>query len=223
VPKEWAPYVVKRGEHLSRLAYSRQTTVNAVWTHPKNADLRKVRTNPDVLAPQDIVWLPVEPEREWIPVTTGTANTIKVTIPKHTVKIKLRGEDGKPLAGVAYEVDNGVVPPPGKTESDGTATFDVSLLTASVVVRVPEKKLAIPVLVGDLDPVSTVTGAIGRLRNLGYGRHPSEIDDADPKAYAAFLIAWFQRDHGLPATGKLDQATQDKLSDVGGSDGQGAT
>lgn len=217
----WVPHVVRRGEHASGLAYAHGVSVETVWNHPQNAELRKKRTNPDVLAPTDVLWLPRKREQAWSSVPAGGTVKFVASVPRQVIKVRICGNDGKPLSGVAFEVENAVVRPPAKTDTDGTATFEVDVLTKSVVIRVPERKLAIPVLVGDLDPVSTLSGAIGRLRNLGYcGHEPLGLATADSAAYGEFLLSWFQREHELPVTGELDQATQDKLAEVGGDDGQ---
>jgi N-acetylmuramoyl-L-alanine amidase len=218
---EWVPHVVRSGEHASGLAYARGTTVADVWAHPKNAELRKKRSNPDVLAPGDVIWLPEKPDPKWRPVQVGSSNKFVASVPKQTVKVKICGDDGKPLAGATYKVDDGgAVAPPAQTDGDGTATFDVAVHTRSVVLRLPDHKLAIPVHVGGLDPLSEVSGAIGRLRNLGYcHQHEMATEGGRLAEYVRFAVAWFQRDQGLSVTGEVDGPTRDKLGELGGTDG----
>ena len=61
---------------------------------------------------------------------------------------------------------------------------------------------------GQMDPISQLSGVQRRLVNLGFdcGR----IDGQMTPATAAAIRA-FQRRAGLPETGKLDQATRDNL------------
>ena len=61
------PYVVRQGDHLRSIAFSRGLDPDAVWQGDANSTLRKQRPNPDLLAPGDVLFLPVV-EREWIAV-----------------------------------------------------------------------------------------------------------------------------------------------------------
>ncbi len=63
---------------------------------------------------------------------------------------------------------------------------------------------------GHLDPSDEVTGAQGRLRNLGFDL---EVDgELGPRTRDA--LATFQDAHGLDPTGELDDATQSKLAEA---------
>jgi type VI secretion system secreted protein VgrG len=68
--------------------------------------------------------------------------------------------------------------------------------------------------VAELEPPSSLPGAMTRLHNLGYyqGAIPEK---AGPNEQAA--IRWFQKDHELEPTGELDGATSSELESVHGS------
>jgi hypothetical protein len=66
---------------------------------------------------------------------------------------------------------------------------------------------------GSMDPIEEFSGIRRRLNNLGFfcGR-----GDASSKEFKGAL-SLFQENFGLPITGKLDDATRDKLKEVHGS------
>lgn len=55
-------YVVQSGDWLAKIAEEHNSTVSAIWGHPKNAVLRAQRDSPNTLYPGDILHIPVEPE-----------------------------------------------------------------------------------------------------------------------------------------------------------------
>lgn len=63
-----------------------------------------------------------------------------------------------------------------------------------------------------LDPTTEITGAQGRLKNLGYSVGP--IDGVLGRRTGEALRA-FQHDQGIEVTGELDDATQAKLAEFG--------
>jgi hypothetical protein len=48
------PYVIRQGDYLALLAYKFGFDADAVWNDPKNADLRKIRSDPNMLWPTDV-------------------------------------------------------------------------------------------------------------------------------------------------------------------------
>jgi hypothetical protein len=216
--KAWVPYVVRKGDTVSRLAYRRRTTVKEVWGHPKNAELAALRKNPDVLCPADLLWLPPEDAPLAASVSPGGEVTVRAAIPTFTLRIALHDDDGKPLAGAAFEVDGGEVLPPGKTDGDGVAVFKTWVTTRSVVLRLPDRGLEFPVAIGGLDPAATRSGAVGRLRNLGLYFDEDRGPEAEDSYFRSVLFQ-FQEKHGLEETGELDEPTQAKLAELGGEDG----
>ena len=216
----WLPHIVRAGECLSELAYRRATSAKAVWTHPKNAELRAARPNPEVLAPGDLIWLPAEPSQSAFDVWPGMTLNAFATIPTRTIAIRLIDEDGTPVANEGFRVAGGKALPPAMTDEAGHALFEVPLTTREAVLILPSRHMQLVVKPGRLDPLCTLAGAVGRLQNLGYGAHDLDaLSSAEREEYATFVLAWFQREQGLPATGTLDEATRAALSSRGGNDG----
>jgi len=210
--------VIHKGDTIAELAFKRGATVAEIWNFGKNADLKALRKNPDVLAPLDIVYLPPEPD-VGLDIAAGDSLTAMVTVPRHTLKLKLCDGKGKPFAGVAFEVDGGEpVPEPGMTDGNGVATFTTHVTSRQVTIRLPSKKAEFSLSVAGLDPVCTRSGAEGRLRNLGFLEEVEGGEDVLHLHYREALFA-FQEKYELPVTGELDDATQAKLGEVGGDDG----
>ena len=66
---------------------------------------------------------------------------------------------------------------------------------------------------GGLDPVTEISGAQGRLKNLGY-MIPAIDGQLGPETVEA--LHQFQQANGLDVTGALDDATQAKLKEAHG-------
>jgi Putative peptidoglycan binding domain len=73
--------------------------------------------------------------------------------------------------------------------------------------------LAIPVKIGHLDPVDTISGQQARLSNLGY--FLGDIDGNDASAFR-IAVGEFQCEHGLTVDGICGSKTQAKLKDAHG-------
>lgn len=217
----WLPHVVRPGECLSEMAYRRACSAATVWTHVKNAELKALRPNPEVLAPGDVIWLPKGPSARALDVWPGMTLNAFATIPSRTLTVRLIHDDGTPLAHEAFEVVGGRAPPPATTDEAGHAVFEVPMTTKEASLILPARALRLVVKPGRLDPISTLEGAVGRLHNLGYGGHDLDrLSPAEWDEYVPFLLAWFQREQGLPPTGILDDATKAALSSRGGDDGR---
>ena len=215
-------YVVRRGDHLVKIATSRNLDPDAVWNHPKNDDLRKRRTSMHVLCAGDVVFLPDPPPVKWRSLNVGSSNSFVAT-PK-TVKISVVfSHTGKPLAGEACTVDE--LPALGSLTTDGSGalTFQAPVKLEHLTVTFPGIGAKYGLRVGHLDPIEEPSGVLQRLRNMGYTRRvpaggawralgPESPEDAE----LLQALLEFQSEQGLPQTGILDQATRDKLADVHG-------
>jgi len=191
-----------------------------VWTHPKNAELKAARPNPEVLAPGDLIWLPREPAQSVFDVWPGSTVNAFATIPSQTLCVRLIDDDGAPVAHESFSVVGGKAHPPAITDEAGRALFEVPLTAKDALLSLPSRDVRLLVKPGRLDPLCTVTGVVGRLQNLGYGLLELDVlSSSERDEYATFLLAWFQRDQGLPATGTLDEATKAALSTIAGDDG----
>jgi N-acetylmuramoyl-L-alanine amidase len=80
--------------------------------------------------------------------------------------------------------------------------------SGTLILRPAGQEREIPLAIGEIDPADTVSGAQGRLRDLGYNVGPID-GDLGPQTRTA--LKTFQKDHSLEVSGALDGATSDAL------------
>lgn len=204
------PYVVRPGDYLTRIAARRGFDPKTVWDDPKNADLKKRRPNPEVLAAGDILYVPEEKPKK-NPLTIGGTNSFKARLPRVKVKVVLNGSDGKPLANAKYWVDGEEA---GTTAGDGKVEIEVRPTQTSVSLRVEGCPDTYLLRVAHLDPIDTDAGVRQRLVNLRY--LPESSAHVTP-AQLADALRRFQQQNGLSPTGVADDDTRQKLVSANGS------
>lgn len=123
----------------------------------------------------------------------------------------------KPRANVAWVVRvAGEQVASGKSDADGYIEVKLKpeVTEAEVIVEPGTlKELRLPLALGGLDPVTTVSGVKQRLYNLGLdcGDTTDEVNEN----FAA-VVAAFQQGQGLPTTGEVDDRTRGRLREVHG-------
>ncbi len=206
----WIPYVVRQGDHLSKLAARHSFDADTVWQDARNADLRNQRPDPHILCAGDILYIP-EAQPQWLAVSVGAVNKFHVTVP--TVKVSLVcAQDDKPIANAACVIHGLPTPLQLTTDGNGLLEFDVPASVASVTLEIPSRAIVKKLQVGHLDPVDQPSGVAQRLRNLGYTSAAAAA--RDPDAAQAQAVKAFQADEGLPVTGELDDQTIQRLKSV---------
>jgi len=123
----------------------------------------------------------------------------------------------EPRKGVPFQVlVDGFKKASGSSDGDGNIEFQLSpeVTEAELVVEPgTPKELRVPLALGGLDPVTTVSGAKQRLYNLGFDC--GDTSDEEHENFAA-VVAAFQMGQGLPATGELDDKTRAQLQKIHG-------
>jgi hypothetical protein len=206
---EGSVYEVQQGENLTLIALRFGFGSHSpIYHHPRNADFKRKRPNPDLLHPGDRIFIPPLGLKEES-CATDARHTFVVMIPKKMLRINVEGPDGKPLANVPYEltlrpwprVTNRDQGNPwglvltGTTDSNGLIEHQVSINAARANLKVGP--ITRDVDIGYLNPLEGtpddgVSGIQARLQNLGF--HPGPIDGIPgPKTAAA--IRDFQRKH----------------------------
>jgi hypothetical protein len=208
------PYVVRQGDYLFQLAQRWGFDADEVWNAQENAVLRETRPNPQQLAPGDILQIPEEraPPPSF---ASGGTRRYRAEVPRVEVRFTLR-EGLDPLADEPYEVHGvGRETLEGTTDGEGTLSVAVPVTTRQVEIRFPEMRLAVPVLVGGLDPIDTPSGVAQRLANLGMTGFSSQLLDhrspLPPEQLEELAIRRFQSAYGLAVTGVLDEETRTAL------------
>jgi Putative peptidoglycan binding domain len=209
-------YIVEQGDHLSKIAKEHGfPDYRVIWDHPDNADLKKLRQNPNVLLPGDEVVIPDKEERIE---SGGTEKRHTFEVKTSTLKLRLVLEDiyEKPIAGAACALVVGIDTFQLTTDGNGKLEHDIPLdaTDATLVIRGDQTPFAdnpFPVKIGSLDPVDEISGQVARLNNLGY--FPGDGNDSDAFQSA---VEEFQCDHSLTVDGICGPNTQAKLEKVHG-------
>ena len=205
------PYVVRRGDHLLKIALQMGFDADTVWQDPKNADLRKSRPSMNVLCVGDVLYVPKTPARQWMPVKVGSANPYVAKVP--TVKIAVKfAYEGKPLASEKCTIRE--LPELGTltTTSDGTLLFAAPLNLQVVTAMFSGPGIIQPLSIGHLDPVSELTGVYQRLSNLAFVLDdPSYAGTVDEQSLREPLSAFESAEGLADATGDLNDDVRAKL------------
>jgi hypothetical protein len=213
------PYVVRAGEYLTAIAYGRGLKPNDVWNDPDNADLKKLRVNPEMLAPGDVLYLPPV-VRTWLPLQVGSTNQLVAKPPKVELHVVLSDPAGQPYAGKAVHLDPQVAEVDPTTDGTGLlkvlVPVTVKVLTATII----DDGTTFQIRVGHLDPHDVVTGTVSRLRQLGYigdERRLLALDrpylngiDAVQSSLTRGIAA-FQEDQGSDVDGACDDDVCDQI------------
>ena len=213
------PYVIRSGDYLTAIAYSRGLKPDDVWNDPANATLRQTRKNPEMLAPGDVLYLPAV-KRTWMPLKVGSANAFVASPPNVEVHVLLKDASGNPLAGKSVETMPVLQTTPLTTDGSGVLVLSVPVHVRAVQVTMKDPALIFDVRVGNLDPHDVPTGALSRLRQLGYVADESALLDRRPDYLRGFPshdaplqsgVAAFQADQGTEPTGELDDDAHAQL------------
>lgn len=160
------PYVIRPGDYLRHLTFVHGFEEKAVIDHPKNQDLWKAGSSPWQLQPGEILYVPVRRSPTG-PVRIAGENDFSGAVPKVWIHVTFRRESGAPLKDEPCSV-LGVDPPLAlKTDGDGTLAFEVPVTAREVVVEFYLAGYGHRLAVGHLDPVTSSSGEVGRLSNLG--------------------------------------------------------
>lgn len=196
------PYLIRQGDYVAALGARLGFDARSVWLHERNAVLRAKRGSPNILAPGDVLYIP-EARHKPAPLLAHTANCYRASVPKARIVVGLRGRGADwhvanepyELRGLGGEVIHGT------TDAEGRLVLSLPIHIACVDVTFPRLGVRMPLQVGHLDPVDTISGVEQRLEHLGYDARNL------PEALRAF-----QRDMQLPETGAVDAATTAALA-----------
>lgn len=205
-------YVIQQGDTLSLLAKrNKLASWETIYNHPNNAAFKRNRPNPNLIYPGDVVYIPaIETRTE----EGSTEQTHKFTVRRQKQVLRIAVEDimGERIADTDYELVVGSLKLNGKTDGEGLLEEEIPVDATKGKLKVGNHKWDL--LIGHLNPVTSntkdkgVSGAQGRLRNLGYTAGP--IDGIHgPKTRAA--IEAFQADEKLDVNGELNEETREAL------------
>ncbi len=193
-------HVVQQGECLSSLAARLRMTAKELHELAENAELKKLRPNPNVLAPGDEVWLPDQKTKS-VPIELEKKHRFVVKLPKLKLRVVMKNAKGEPHDGKRFRVLVGNQQLEGTT-SAGVVEVDVPATARTALVQLwltddpddPDPDLERELSIGCLDPIETVSGVQARLSNLG---HVCPIT-GEVDAWTLHAAQLFRAKHGLP-------------------------
>ncbi|ATB39716.1 hypothetical protein CYFUS_005164 [Cystobacter fuscus] len=212
-------HVVKQGECLLLIARRHGfADYKKLYEHPDNAELREKRPNPHVLFPGDEIVIPKPTSAKGMTVSLSTGQSHRIVLQLRTrlVRLALKDAEGKPLANTPYTLTLGNEPREGRTNDQGLLEQRVPYAATRALLQCDGRSWQLEL--GHLNPLESVpdesiSGAEARLINLGYGLEPT--GQMTPALRSA--IRAFQHRSGLELTGRLDETTLKKLTELHGS------
>lgn len=211
-------YTVQQGDHLSKIAKAFGfTDFHTIWDDPNNADLKRRRQSPNILFPGDSLYVPDRKLREE---SRGTDQAHEFTVKKAELKLRLILEDQyeTPIANASCILTLGSDSRHVTTGGSGQIEEDIppDIHDAALVIQdaqTPLDNTRIAIRIGDLDPVTEISGQIARLNNLGY--FAGDIKSPDHVAVES-AVEEFQCDNNLTVDGVCGPKTQAQLKKVHG-------
>lgn len=206
-------HVVRRGEDMASIAARYGFFWKTLWNHADNAELKRVRKDPNVLLEGDRVTIPDLRASEYGRSTEARHRFRRKGVPSK-LKMQLLRDD-EPRSGVSWEFEVVGQTHSGSTDAEGYLELPVppGADRGTLTIREGERVDTRVIRIGSLDPVTTVRGVQQRLRNLQFAC-PTDGKMGDETKGA---LAEFQRRNGLDADGELDDDTRDTLKKIHGS------
>jgi hypothetical protein len=193
------PYVVRQGDFVDLLAYQNGFDADSVWNDSANDELRQNRDNPNVLYPTDVLYIPAPPDPTAFSAQTGTTNTFKSDVPTVPVQIRFDYPD---LASQAFTIEELPDLTGQSTDGDGIAKFDVPIDIGAFTMTFTSPGTSFAFVLGNLDPVDTLSGIFQRLQNLGYIPREVDVDTSDLEPIRRALQRF--RDNNMDPDDALD-------------------
>jgi|TARA_R110002096_G_scaffold409688_1_gene609104 N-acetylmuramoyl-L-alanine amidase len=181
---------------------------DTIWLHEQNNALRLERKDPNILHPDDTVYVPDKRVKTEAKPTGARHRFRRLGVPE-TLRILFCDEYDEPRANIPYRIDIDGVLRHGITDGTGLLKEIISPNAALGVVylgETDEEKYGLQL--GELSPITTTEGVQGRLKNQGF--YQDAINGKlDEETRAA--IGSFQDYYELDISEEPDQVTLDAL------------
>ncbi|MFV8754005.1 hypothetical protein ACNOYE_25960 [Nannocystaceae bacterium ST9] len=197
---------IRQGECVCVLAARRGVPWRTIWDAPENDPLREADRHPNVLLPGDPLFVP-EPVIEAVSLATGRKHRVVVKGLLATIHITLVAHL-EPLANEPWVIEYGDTTIEGSSDGEGKLEAKLPAQLMHATLKLPDRRLRYHLQLGALDPIDTLSGARGRLCNLGLA-----TGERGDEASTLAAIAGFQRTQALDESGELDDATISALRD----------
>lgn len=201
-------YVINASECLESIAQDHGLKWETIWDDPKNAELKRIRKDPNVLLAGDRLHIPKRRLKEESGTTGQRHRFRRLGVPSH-LKIIIKRFD-EPWANERYIIDIDGDLREGTTNEEGLLDEPIPPNAESAVVTIApdtDDELTYEFDLGGMDPISELIGVQDRLANLGFDCPLSgELDES-----TRIAISQFQEKHELEVTGEPDDATRNHL------------
>jgi hypothetical protein len=218
---------VQQGDHITRLTNAAGLgTYDSVWSLAENVNLKKQRENPNVLLPGDEVFVPERQEKQLNAATDMRHKYVK----KGSLRLRVIIQDstGEPFRNATLSLSIHGRLETVQTDGNGLLAHNIPADARAAVLTFFDTDAPftdpVKIGIGNLDPIDTSTGWIGRLNNLGY--FAGSIDPLPPDAsqeqknerdrLLKSAIEEFQCDNRLQVDGICGPKTQHTLKEVYG-------
>ncbi len=200
-------YTIRQGDCLNSISEKHGLFWQTVWDAPGNKALKKLRKDPNILLPGDKLSIPKIREKI-VDCASGTRHSFRKKGVPAKIKVQLVMED-EPMKNQPFSmIIDDQFWSEGTTDGDGYIETNVppQVKMGKIIVGPPANRVSFGIDFGTLDPLDTEEGVLKRLSNMGY-----EVAD-EPRG----AIEAFQDKEKLTVTGKIDQATRDRIKEVFG-------
>ena len=225
-------HVVKAGDCISSIAFHYGFSNDKIWEYSENAELKKLRKDPDVLLPGDEVYIPEKEPGEYDIQTEKTHRFIRRSVPAK-FSLRLLDEEERPRKNLQYRLEIDGKLKKGTTDAKGILNEFIPPDTKKGLLYVSDsdddedEKYELDF--GGIDPVSEISGVKQRLENLSFLR-PGATQDEFETAVVEFKIAHCELkidedsdndsdddEEKYKAYIEIDKKMQDKLLELNGS------
>jgi len=195
-------HIVLQGETIPAIAHQYGfADWRNIWEHPRNEHLAEMGRTPNILNPGDRVYIPDYDSGIFI-FTTGRNTEIRLLNPwANVIRISFQDRFGNPYSGKRCQVEIGGNSREGESDGNGLFEFELPREVSSAIFKLwpddaNDDKFYVWILrPGYLNPVTEISGAKARLKNLGYGIDGID-DNADRRTQNA--VELLRAQHELP-------------------------
>lgn len=207
-------YTVKQGDCIMSIAEDYGFLWETIWNYGDNAQLKKLRKDPNILFPGDIVVVPEKTPR----VESASTDQLHKFVKKVTgaqVRLRLLDLKRRPRPNLPYVAAVDGVTSTGRSDGDAYITINVKPNARELKLKVTDgprtDEYTLPL--GAIDPIDQLSGVQQRLANLGYPCGSEQgLGDLTKTALRAL-----QKEMNLDITGEPDEATRQALQQLHGS------
>ncbi len=204
-------YKVKQGDCIESIAYKHGFFWETLWNLPENDELRRRRQDPNILFPGDEVFVPDKREKTESCATEKRHRFRKKGVPAKLI-IRFKVED-EPRANEAYFLEIDGMLSEGQTDGDGEVEIFIPPDARKGKISFRKSGDEYELDLGDLDPITELSGVQGRLMDLGFYSGPVDGKMSEKLEQA---IHAFQEKNDLEPTGTLDENTRSKIEEAYG-------